>query len=254
MRKLMKKSGLTTVILVSLFAMALLPKNVSQWVTLLAVITFAAVKCGSYISARKEEFFGNKEKNNSACKESKTSENDTSEMLNYVTVQLSHRITDKLHSAYPNAMWQWKERPTVKLFAEGGRVRVTTNNTDEFTEAEVILDIYGRIEIEMLKTNSVSEIIKESDTNADTNYTIDADIWYSQCAQKALTDIITDLNARGTKSLCIKADGSLVIGENNQVGVLKAFPAKNLWNKIVSIFEENGLMAVENENGIEIGW
>ena len=44
MRKAMKKSGLTTVIIVSLAAMAFLPKNVAQWVVLAAIVVFAAVK------------------------------------------------------------------------------------------------------------------------------------------------------------------------------------------------------------------
>jgi hypothetical protein len=46
----------------------------------------------------------------------------------------------------------------------------------------------------------------------------------------------------------------MVVDDDKQVGTLKAFPSKNLWKKIVSIFEDNGLMAVENEDCIELGW
>ena len=45
-----------------------------------------------------------------------------------------------------------------------------------------------------------------------------------------------------------------LVDDDKQVGTLKAFPSKNLWKKIVSIFEDNGLMAVENEDCIELGW
>lgn len=254
MRKAMKKSGLTTVIIVSLAAMAFLPKNVAQWVVLAAIVVFAAVKGVSYYSEHKDEFFAKKEKIRSKDKKSKKFKPETEPVLNYAITQLSHRVTDKLHSAFPEGSWHWVERPSVKLFAEGGKVRIATSKTEEFNEADVILDTYGRIEVEMLKTDSVSKIIKRTDETADTNYTVDAEAWYSQCAQKVLTDIITDLNAHGTKVLCIKKDGSMVVDDDKQVGTLKAFPSKNLWKKLVGIFEENGLMAVENEDSIELGW
>lgn len=254
MRKAMKKSGLTTVIIVSLAAVAFLPKNVAQWIVLAAIVVFAAVKGIFYYSEHKDEFAQKKEKIKSKVKKSKKSKPETEPVLNYAITQLSHRVTDKLHSAFPESSWHWVERPTTKLFAEGGKVRIETKKTEEFTEADVMLDAYGRIEVKMLKTDTVTKIVKATDKNADTNYTVDADTWYSQCAQKVLTDIITELNACGTKVLCIKEDGSMVINDDEQVGTLKAFPSKNLWKKIVSIFEENGLMAVENEDCIELGW
>lgn len=254
MRKSMKKSGLTTVIIVSLAAMAFLPKNVAQWVVLAAIVIFAAVKGISYYSEHKDEISKKKEKIKSKVKKSKKSKPETESVLNYAITQLSHRVTDKLHSAFPESSWHWVERPTVALFAEGGKVRIATKKTEEFTEADVMLDAYGRIEVKMLKTDTVTKIVKATDKNAETDYTVDADAWYSQCAQKVLTDIITDLNARGTKVLCIKEDGSMVVDDDKQVGTLKAFPGKNLWKKIVSIFEDNGLMVVENEDCIELGW
>ena len=254
MRKAMKKSGLTTVIIVSLAATAFLPKNVAQWVVLAAIVVFAAVKGISYYSEHKDEFSEKKEKIKSIVKKNKKSKPEGEPVLNYAITHLSHRVTDKLHSAFPESSWHWVERPTAALFAEGGKVRIATKKTEEFTEADVMLDAYGRIEVKMLKTDTVTKIVKSTDKNADTNYTVDADAWYSQCAQKVLTDIITDLNAHGTKVLCIKEDGSLVVDDDKQVGTLKAFPSKNLWKKIISIFEDDGLMAVENEDCIELGW
>ena len=248
----MKKTGISTVILVSLAAMAFLPKNVAQWVILFAIVVFGVVKGISYFYGHKDEFSKKKTKIKSAFRKKFCDESNT--ILWHTIMQLSHRVTDILHSAFPESSWQWVERPTLKDFSEGGIVRIVTNNTEEFNEADVILDPYGRIEIKMLKAETVSRIIKATDKNADTSYTVDAEAWFSQCAQKVLTDIITELNACGTKILCIKEDGSMVIDDGKQVGMLKAFPSKNLWKKIVSIFETNGLMAVENEDCIELGW
>lgn len=252
MRKILKKSGITSVVLVSLAAMAFLPKSVSQWIILAAVVFFVALKCAVYYSEHRDEFSVKREFLKSGNKKSTKSEAE--QMLNYVVIQLSHRITDKLHSAFPESSWHWIDRPTVNLFAEGGRLRIATKMTDDFNGADVILDSFGRIGLEMLKTDTFTKIIKDKDNNADTDYTVDAEAWYSQCGQKALTDIITDLNARGTKVLSINEDGSIVINDGEQIGVLKSFPSKNVWKKLIEIFEKNDLKAVEDEHSILLGW
>ena len=252
MRKILKKSGITSVVLVSLAAMAFLPKSVSQWIILAAVVFFVALKCAVYYSEHRDEISVKREFLKSGNKKSTKSEAE--QMLNYVVIQLSHRITDKLHSAFPESSWHWIDRPTVNLFAEGGRLRIATKMTDDFNGADVILDSFGRIGLEMLKTDTFTKIIKDKDNNADTDYTVDAEAWYSQCGQKALTDIITDLNARGTKVLSINEDGSIVINDGVQIGVLKSFPSKNVWKKLIEIFEKNDLKAVEDEHSILLGW
>lgn len=256
MRNFLRKSGLTAVILVSLAAMAFLPQNVAQWIVLGAIVVFGTVKGVIYYLNNEEEIksrFRNYTAKSKTKGRKKTS-SDVSDEFKCLVMQLSHRVTDRLHSAFPESTWYWVDKPTVKLFTAGGRVRIATSKTKDFNEADVILDTYGRIEINMLNTKRVSEIIKKSDENANTDFTTDAQMWYEQCAQQVLTAIITDLNARGTKLLCINEDGSIVIGDNEQIGKLDAFPSKNLWKKLVEIFTENGLSAVENEHGIQLGW
>lgn len=254
MRNLMKKSGLTPVITISLAAMAFLSKNAAQWVILITIAFFIASKILICYLDHEDEFLKRKEEMKSKIKMRNKSEMEQESTIEFAVRQLSYRVTDRVHSLFPEGSWHWYDRPTTRVFAEGGVLRIATKNTGEFSEADVIIDTYGRIEVEMLKADRVSQIIKTMDKKADTNYTMDAEMWYSQCAQKVLTDIITDLNACGKKTLSIREDGSLVGDDELQVGKLKSFPSKNLWKRLVSIFEENGLMAVENENCIEIGW
>ena len=44
MRKYLKKTGLTSVILISLAAIAILPKNISQWVVLATIAGLSQLK------------------------------------------------------------------------------------------------------------------------------------------------------------------------------------------------------------------
>lgn len=247
--KLFEKSGLAAVILLSIVAATFLPRSIAQWVIIGEIIVFGIVKGVEYWLSHKDEFFRKRRitaarKNNS----------ETDNAFKYAVIQLSHRITDKLHSAFPESSWSWLEKPTAVLFADGGRVRISTSKTESYNEADVMLDAYGRIDIKMLETKSFSEIVKDTDEKADTDYTVDAKAWYEQWGQKVLTDIITELNAKGTRVLCINEDGTVVIDDDKKVGTLKSFPTKNLWKKLVSVFEESGLTAVENENSIQIGW
>lgn len=254
MREYLKKSGLAVVILVSIAAIAFLPKNISQWVVLGAILFFGVVKGVMYI-LNNEDCFAHKSEKLTARERNRAKNAPVVPLeFKYAVQQLSHRVTDKLHSAFPKSTWHWCEKPTARLFTDGGRVRIATIDTDNYNEADVILDTYGRIEIKMLETNTVSDIVKANNENAETEFTVDAREWYEKCAQNVLRDIITDLNARGTKVLCINEDGSLVVNEDEKVGMLKAFPDKNLWKKLTDIFSESGLTAVENEHSIKIGW
>lgn len=249
MRNYLKKSGLASIIVLSVIAIAFLPKQIAQWLILIGITAVGIFKGIGYLCAHKDEF---REKRNKRSK--KIVDSDVQSGIRCAVIQLSHRITDKLHSAFPESSWRWIDEPDVNLFLTGGRVRIATTKTENFSEADVILDSFGRIDIKMLETSSFTDVVKSQDENADTDYTVDAKAWYEQWGQKVLTDLITELNARGTKVLCIKEDGSVVIDEDKQVGLLKAFPTKNLWKKLISVFEESGLTAVENEHSIEIGW
>lgn len=253
MRNSLRKSGLTTVIVLVLIATALLPKNVSQWIVLVTISLFVIAKGINYCLNHKEDFSRVK-KRAIAKKEECRPLPVTLIDIKYVINHLSHRITDKLHSAFPDSSWDWIDKPSVKLFTEGGIIRISTHKTEEFNEADVILDSYGRIDFKMLKASSIAEIIKAEDEKADVAFTVDTKVWYEQCGQKVLTELITELNAKGTKTLLINEDGSIVLEDNKQVGSLKSFPSKNLWKKLIGIFEEQGLTAVENEDSILLGW
>lgn len=251
MRKTLKKSGLTAVILITIAAIAFLPQNVAAWIVFATILFFGIVKGVIYYLDNKEKL---KRKFRIAKRKKLKPASTVPLEFKYAVNQLSHRITDNLHSAFPQSTWQWVDKPTSKLFTDGGRVRISTSKTKEFNEADVILDTYGNIKVEMLDPQSISDIVKAMDNNANTNYIVDTQMWYEQCGQKILTDIITDLNARGTKVLSIKEDGSIVTEDDKPEGMLESFPSKNLWKKLIGIFEENGLQAIENEHSIQLGW
>ena len=259
MRKSMKESGIATVIIVSLAAMAFLPRRISSWVVFAAIAIFVVKKGFAYYTERKNVFSDLIKKikarfNKTEIIDSESDNSQNEPVLDFAITQLTNTVTAKLKKVFPNIHWYWCEAVTQKIFTEGGRIRIVTMNAKEFEAADVVVDAKGNVDIEMIRKESITKLAKAEEKKADTGYTMDVETWYSRCAQKVLTDIITELNAEGTKKLRIKENGSLVVGKSRHVGKLKAFPNKNLWKKVVTVLRENGLKAFENENNIELSW
>lgn len=253
MRDYLKKTGLSAVILVTIGSIVFLPKQAAQWVILTAFIVWGILN-GILFYLNHGKFFQIKKVKKIVKPVENVKDEKKSIDLKLAVVQLSHRVTDKLHSAYPKSTWQWSEQPDAELFSKGGRIRIATTDTEEFNEADVYIDAIGRIDIKMLKSNGINDIITSSSENAETDFTVDPQVWYDQRGKSMLKELITDLNARGTKCISIDEKGSVTLENSQQVAILDAFPTKNLWKKLIELFEADQLKSVETENSIMLSW
>lgn len=255
MRAQLRKSGLNIVIILSIIAIAFFPKQVSQWVVLGVVSVWALIHI-AFFCIKHKTFFESKKLQFKSAENNKKEEPDNliAESFYSALLQLSHRITDKLHSAYPEATWNWKDKPNSAFFMNGGRLRIATMNTDSFNEADVIIDKLGRIDIRMLQSSGISDVMKSVTDKAETDFTVDVEVWYEQRGKQVLVDVITDLNSRGTKTLTISEDGSITTEDDIEVGNLAAFPAKNLWEKLIDILVKDNLNAEEKNGKLQLNW
>lgn len=254
MRDYLKKTGLTAVILITVGAIVFFQKQTAQWIILAAFSIWAIINGILFCVNHKDFFQIKKSKKSSNLIKNAEETNDEEKETKYAVQQLSHRITDKLHSAYPDSVWNWSDKPDIKLFAEGGRFRISTMNTDEFDEADIFIDAIGRIDIKMLKSNGINEIITAKSEYAETDFAIDPVVWYEQKGKTMLTELITDLNAQGAKSISIDEKGNVTLENSQQVATLEAFPTKNLWKKLIELFEAEELKSVETEDSLILSW
>ena len=119
MREFLRKSGLAAIIVASIISVTFLPKNVSQWVVF-AVVGAWAITNAVLFCIRHKEFFKSKSfKRTAKSPRQDSRSSDSSLDFKYSKIQLGHRITDRLHSAYPNSTWDWKDMPTASLFTDG---------------------------------------------------------------------------------------------------------------------------------------
>lgn len=171
------------------------------------------------------------------------------------------RITDKLKSAYPQAVWQWRDKPSLSSVLKGNTVRICVENMAQYTHADISFDRFGRIRIEPMV---VGEFIPEEKSGgADEEETpaeppvVDVRVWYELTGQKILEEQITDLNANGHSRLSVKENGDIVITRQKKEvfrAHLEAFPPKSYWPELLNVLSENELKGKISGNQLQISW
>lgn len=182
-------------------------------------------------------------------------------------LHIALRITEKLKSAYPQAVWQWKDTPSLQDILKGGTNRILVENMDTYTHADISFDRFGRIHVEPMVIGSFADAengkgVKPEPGGADEETTpepsvVDVRVWYELIGQKALEELITDLNANGHSMLTIKENGDIVVScQKKKIlkATLDSFPGKTYWKELVSILEENELKGKISDNSLQVSW
>lgn len=171
---------------------------------------------------------------------------------------ISNRISEKLHSAYPEATWQYRSEPSLSHILNGGTVRIVTENTDAYTHADIWFDKYAKIRIEMLVVGEFASSSPQAPApGTEEPAVVDVETWYNLIGQKVLDSVITDLNAKGHKRLSILENGDIVTGngkKKNLVDTLENFPVKNYWKELLEILADNDLTGTINQDQLVVAW
>ena len=182
-------------------------------------------------------------------------------------LHIALRITEKLKSAYPQAVWQWKDTPSLQDILKGGTIRILVENMDTYTHADISFDRFGRIHVEPMVIGSFADAENGTGTmphpdGADEETSpepsvVDVRVWYELIGQKVLEELITDLNANGHSMLTIKENGDIVVScQKKKIlkATLDSFPGKAYWKELVSILEENELKGKISDNALQVSW
>lgn len=174
---------------------------------------------------------------------------------------LSLRISDKLKSAYPKAVWHWTTKPSLHDLLNGKTIRIVVENMDTYSHADITFDRFERIHVEPMSIGSFVPCESDSkDANEESvpePAVVDVKAWYELIGQRILETQITELNANGHNTLLIQENGDIVINRNKKVSYvasLESFPAKNYWDELVSVLEENELTAKIAGDTLRVSW
>jgi len=176
-------------------------------------------------------------------------------------LHISLRITEKLKSAYPQSVWQWKDTPSLQGILAGGTVRILVENMDAYTHADISFDRFGRIHVEPMTVGSFAEPSAGGPETAEETppepSVVDVRVWYELVGQKVLESQITDLNANGHTKLTIKENGDIVVTRQKKEmlkGTLDSFPAKSYWEELVLLLAEDELKGKIMGNTLQVSW
>lgn len=181
-------------------------------------------------------------------------------------LHIALRITEKLKSAYPQAVWQWKDTPSLQGILSGGTIRILVENMDTYTHADISFDRFGRIHVEPMVIGSFSDVENGTGTKPESGMgeettpepsVVDVRVWYELIGQKVLEELITDLNANGHSMLTIKENGDIVVScQKKKIlkATLDSFPGKTYWKELISILEENELKGKISDNSLQVSW
>lgn len=182
-------------------------------------------------------------------------------------LHIALRITEKLKSAYPQAVWQWKDTPSLKDILKGRTIRILVENMDTYTHADISFDRFGRIHVEPMVIGSFADAengagARQQPEAAAEEATpepsvVDVRVWYELIGQKVLEELITELNANGHSMLTIKENGDIVVScQKKKIlkATLDSFPGKAYWKELVSILEENELKGKISDNDLLVSW
>ena len=100
--------------------------------------------------------------------------------------QISYQITDTLQSAFPEATWEFAEPLRLSHLLDGDAVRLSTRNTGDYNFAEVSMDEYGNLHLQML---TVSALKRRGDKSASPDTPkVDPASWYSLIGKPFLVE------------------------------------------------------------------
>lgn len=287
MKRTIFTKSTTALILTLLVLGAFFPKGLSQKLMAGAIILWLAMLCGQFlirhsgrgirrISLHKiRTFFSGKYRAEKCTAESPApvpeptdsrmgecsylySEQEVEMMLCHISL----RITDKLKSAYPQAVWQWKQKPSLKDILAGATLRIAVDDMEKYNHADICFDRFGRIHVQPLVVGSFQPSAQDTPPEPENEEpkapsVVDVSVWYELVGQKVLESLITELNAGGHTRLTIKENGDVVIRQNKKEllkATLENFPGRNYWEELISTLEENELKARIAGDALQVSW
>jgi len=170
---------------------------------------------------------------------------------------VNYRVSDYLKAGYPDARWEWMMRDPALFVAQGGTGRIHVYGISDYDYADVTVDQSGKLSCSLVK---LTPIQKAAENPIQPNQQpSEPQQWYDALGRQTLERLVADLDSRGHNALTVQEDGSIYIclkkdgGEVKQ-GVLKDFPAKDLWPKLAGILNQEGLAATVQDKCIVVTW
>lgn len=173
---------------------------------------------------------------------------------------VNHRISAYLRSAYPDMTWEWCEKAPERIILQGGTGRIRVFGVPDFGHADIKIDRQANISCDMIRIVPLAATEGQTSTEEQippNKQPVDPQIWYEMQGRKVLESLVADLNSRGHCRMVLHEDGDICVTEDTAEVIkehLVNFPEKVYWDRLVQVFERNGLAAEITSAGIQVSW
>ncbi len=173
---------------------------------------------------------------------------------------VNHRISAYLRSAYPDMTWEWCEKTPERIILQGGTGRIRVFGVPDFDHADIKFDRQANIGCDMIRIVPLAASGGQppaADNVPPNKQPVDPQIWYEIQGRKVLESLVADLNSRGHCRMILHEDGDVCVTEDTAEVAkehLANFPEKVYWDRLVQVFERNGLAAEVTPAGIQVSW
>lgn len=256
MEKSNRKKILQFTVLVLFVAALFVPQNANRWIIAGIAFTGIGVTLLSFLLPllwKHLKASGTLVKRTSRTQE-RTAERPDLELL--LMRQIKFQITGKLKEAYPDATWDFAREESLSRLLDGEPLRIRTRNTDSYNFAEVLMDSYGSLTLQMMTIEALQKALPSEENSDDTPH-VNPKSWYSLIGKPALMELVGDLQARGYEKLFINEQGDVYIlnGTEPEIrGTLDHFPPKDYWSELTDIFSKDELHTEATEQALELSW
>ena len=159
---------------------------------------------------------------------------------------MNHVITLQVRKFYPNARWDWDVQPSKKVLFEGGTCRIKLADAGEYNYAEIEAN-QQKIKIKKFMSVKSPEQITDTDETPVQDNLFDIRLWHDAVAYPLVNQTLSDLSSQGCDQVVLDKSGFIYAngleGKEEKIGEITNFPEQNFWDKVVDLFQKDGLAA-----------
>ena len=172
--------------------------------------------------------------------------------------QTYYRIQEKMRTKFPNVSVEISEYELYKIACEGKTIYAAIDQAEHYTHLSValakngdlIMNLFSLVNLDMIHqtTDQIQQVIEE-DTQVEQ--------WFERKGQQLLTELLTNMNARGYSKISINEEGDVMVREDGRNCVkdyFKEIPPKKDWQKLKELMSKDGVNVQVSARYLKFAW
>ena len=172
--------------------------------------------------------------------------------------QTYYRIQEKMRTKFPNVSVKISESELYKIACEGKTIYAAIDQAEHYTHLSValakngdlIMNLFSLVNLDMIHqtTDQIQQVIEE-DTQVEQ--------WFERKGQQLLTELLTNMNARGYSKISINEEGDVMVREDGRNCVkdyFKEIPPKKDWQKLKELMSKDGVNVQVSARYLKFAW